>query len=250
MGLVTTFSSAMLQPAIWPEQARTLAAKIAASQTIAHGTVLAELSASPGAFTAYDGTKVANPGAGPTLAESVGAGALGAGTYGVAFSYVNANGESLISPVASVTIGANKKIDVTAITPLPAGVASVNWYLTAAGGTILQKIANNNGAAFSINALPSAGAVLPPLTSTIIKATDGSGVAKAIAQYDIATDSDGKIFFGTSASSEFGESHLTAPVFYSGYFNCADLTGLDAAAVASLGALVQGDISTGILRLG
>ena len=105
------------------------------------------------------------PVAGPTLTQSTGAGVLAAGTYKVAFSYVDADGETLISPSTSITIVASKQIDVTAVTPLPSGVDSVNWYMSvAAGSNTLKRVANNSGAAFSINSLPLAGAA-SPLTS-------------------------------------------------------------------------------------
>jgi hypothetical protein len=101
----------------------------------------------------------------PTLAESVGAGVLAAGTYLVAYSYENENGETVVSPTEEVTIVANKQIDVSAVTPLPDGVDSVNWYMSAAAGSEdLKFILNNNGAAHSINALP-AGNAASPLTS-------------------------------------------------------------------------------------
>jgi hypothetical protein len=102
------------------------------------------------------------PAAGPTLAESAGAGVLAAGTYTVGFSYVDADGETLLSPTTDVTIVANKQIDVTAVTPLPAGVTAVRWYMSIAPGSdTLRRVAENNGAAFSINALPAGNAALP-----------------------------------------------------------------------------------------
>lgn len=105
------------------------------------------------------------PDTGPTLAQSAGAGVLSAGTYTVGYSYVDDDGETVLSPTTDVTITANKQIDVTAVTPLPDDVVSVNWYMsTAAGSATLKRVANNNGAAFSINALPAGNAAVP-LTS-------------------------------------------------------------------------------------
>lgn len=109
---------------------------------------------------------IAAPTGAPTLAQSAGAGALAAGVYKVAYSYVDtATGQTVVSPQGTVTLAASKQIDVTAVTPLPSGVESVNWFMsTAAGSTTLKFIANNNGAAFSINALP-AGDAASPVTS-------------------------------------------------------------------------------------
>jgi hypothetical protein len=105
------------------------------------------------------------PAAAPELAESVGAGVLAAGTYLVAYSYENATGETILGPTEEVTIVANKQIDVSAITPLPDGVDSVNWYMSAAADSeTLKFILNNAGTLHSINALP-AGNAASPLTS-------------------------------------------------------------------------------------
>ena len=72
--------------------------------------------------------------------------------------------------------------------------------------------------------------------------SDGTQVARAILQYDIATDSSGNAFFGTAAASELGESSLTVPAYITGDFLVSELTGLDAAGLADLfGRLVFGD---------
>lgn len=70
----------------------------------------------------------------------------------------------------------------------------------------------------------------------------GPQVARGIAMYSIVTDASGNVYYGTSAASEQGNSDLTAPIYVSGDFNVADLTGLDAAAVVDFGArLIYGD---------
>lgn len=86
-------------------------------------------------------------------------------------------------------------------------------------------------------------------------ASSGVEVAKAIAMYDIVTDSDGKIYFGAAAASELGEYSLTAPVYVAGTFHIGDLTGLDANGLADLNAtLIQGDsvsdTTLGVIRIG
>lgn len=65
MGTATTYySNVRLQPLYYPETALTISVAIAPSQTIAHGTVLGELTASPGVYGPYasahtDGTQTA-----------------------------------------------------------------------------------------------------------------------------------------------------------------------------------------------
>ncbi len=107
----------------------------------------------------------ANPVAGPTLAQS--AGSLGAGVYLVAYAYVTAVGKTLISPTSSITLTANKKIDVTSLGALPAGVTSVNWYVSDPDTDKLLYVGTNNGSAFSITELPSRdNPGVPPYNST------------------------------------------------------------------------------------
>lgn len=73
-------------------------------------------------------------------------------------------------------------------------------------------------------------------------AVDGSGVARALLQYDVMTDATGKHFIGGQASSEQGPFELSVPAYDRGDFLVADLTGFDAAAIADLKArLVYGD---------
>jgi len=112
-----------------------------------------------------DVTSSDEPSAGPTLTQSTGAGVLAAGTYTVGYSYVDADGETILGPTTNITIVASKQIDVTAVTPLPTGVTAVRWYMSIApGSATLKRVAQNNGAAFSINALPTGNAA-SPLTS-------------------------------------------------------------------------------------
>jgi hypothetical protein len=61
---ITTFDCAKISPFIYPELARTMTVRLGASLTLAKGTVLGELSATPGTFEDYsnaasDGTEVA-----------------------------------------------------------------------------------------------------------------------------------------------------------------------------------------------
>lgn len=105
---------------------------------------------------------VADPSTAPTL-TAAGSGSLAAGDYSVGYSYVNASGETLLSPYKVVTLSANQKINVTTVT-LPAGVTSLNWYCSPeANSTKLRFLVNNDGTGFSIDApLPLLSATLPP----------------------------------------------------------------------------------------
>lgn len=106
---------------------------------------------------------ITDPVTAPTLAASGTSTTFLAGDYAVAYSYVNASGETLLSEFKTITITATQKIDVSAITPLPAGVSSVNWYVSPEPDSAkMRYIANNAGTAFSITTLPRLSAQLPP----------------------------------------------------------------------------------------
>jgi hypothetical protein len=103
---------------------------------------------------------LANPTTGPTLTASTG-GSLLSGDYDVSYSYLNDYGETLTSSTTTVTItGPSGRIAVTAITPLPTGATSANWYMSdAANSLTLKRKVGNSGAAFNIDTLPTGGVV-------------------------------------------------------------------------------------------
>lgn len=76
---------------------------------------------------------------------------------------------------------------------------------------------------------------------------DGTQNPVGILQYACVVDASGNITFGAgpAGTSEWGETYKGAPMYRSGEFSCADLTGLDANAVTKLGRLVQGTTSAG-----
>jgi hypothetical protein len=95
------------------------------------------------------------------------------------------------------------------------------------------------------------GTVLGQITATGVftayatGAADGSQVAKRILQYDVATDANGYVAIGDQ-----GEKSPTTPAWFCGTFKTSELTGLDAGAVTSLGRLISGSVTDGILRMG
>lgn len=104
---------------------------------------------------------LANPTAEPVLTATA-SGSLAAGVIAVAYSYENEHGQTLLSPFQEVTLTANQKITVDAIT-LPTGADSVVWYVVpAANSQKLRFHSRNNGAGFVINSLPLLTAPLPP----------------------------------------------------------------------------------------
>jgi hypothetical protein len=78
---------------------------------------------------------LANPAAAPTMTTSAIGGALAAATYYVRYTLISAQGETLVSPEASIiTTGATSSITVT-IPALPAGATLAGIYIGTAAGT-------------------------------------------------------------------------------------------------------------------
>lgn len=104
----------------------------------------------------------ANPVTAPTL--TAGVGTLPAGDYKVAYAYRNEHGQTLLSEYKNITLAANEKITVSAITP--PGSLTVVWYVVPeANSTKLRFHSENDGSSFEIDAiadLPLLSAPLPP----------------------------------------------------------------------------------------
>jgi len=79
--------------------------------------------------------------------------------------------------------------------------------------------------------------------------SDGSQNPRAILAYDVTVDGSGNHSY---AGADQGVTYPSAPAFISGYFSCADLTGLDATALTNrtAWALINGTTSAGCLRIG
>lgn len=78
-------------------------------------------------------------------------------------------------------------------------------------------------------------------------ASDGTETARAILEYACTVDSSHNVTIGSS--SEWGQTLPTAPCYIGGYFACEDIPNLNADAVTDLGRIVEGNITTGILRV-
>lgn len=78
--------------------------------------------------------------------------------------------------------------------------------------------------------------------------TDGSQNPTCILKFPCATDASGQITYGTVAGGgEWGQSSISTPAYFGGYFRTQELVGLDANAVTKLGKLSSGTIASGVL---
>ncbi len=102
------------------------------------------------------------------------------------------------------------------------------------------------------------GTVVGEITASpgVVKAyasgnSDGSEVPIGIMQYDVASDASGNVTYGGAAgASEWSQTEKGVRVYVRGMFSTADLTGLDANAVAKLGRLIRGTVSAGEVLIG
>lgn len=108
---------------------------------------------------------IADPLTAPTVAASSG-GSLAAGVWKLAYADVTSIGLTALTPLASITVTANQKIDVSGL-PALTGTAR-NFYLSQqAGSTVLKYVTQRmNASNFSISAAPLPNAIIPPSSNT------------------------------------------------------------------------------------
>lgn len=241
---ITQFSASPLQPAFPKPDPIWESFQFGVSQTILKGTVVAQKVSDGKIYPYVASTLVATPAA-PAITNAGAGGTWPAGTYSVAISYVNPQGETKTSVPVLVTVTAGQNIQVPAIAGIDSTVTSVNVYVN---GFLAANIAVAAQATVQTNiANYGASSGVPLAVSTAKKVVDGTQIAFGLMPFDVTTDASGNVYPGQQASSEFGQSYPNAPVFLYGYFSCADLTGLDANAVSQFGKLVVGTTAAGIL---
>lgn len=110
------------------------------------------------------GAGVANPTTAPSLSAI--AGGLTAGTYRVAYTWKNAAGETMISPVSSQVVNGSQDIRVAALT-LPSGATDIYYYCSfASTGLALGYQGTGTGAAYDITSLPATNAAAVPQSNS------------------------------------------------------------------------------------
>lgn len=200
---------------------------------------------------AYSGALQAPPTTAPVLTDSAGAGTWLAGNYLGCYTFGNSVGETLPSPVAEYTSAGTKKVHWATIANIPSWVTYVNYYIN--GQFAVQKAPAAGGvAAFDVDLadVQTVSPVPPPKVGTATVVTDGSQVPVGLIVVEVSTDPSGNVTYGPLPTGNgFGSVKHVAPIAISGYFNTADLTGLDANAVSKLGRLIDGTTTSGVLCL-
>ena len=201
-----------------------------------------------GAWVAFNDSTVAAPAAAPTLTATGSGGTIGAGTYLVSYTFVNAQGETTASPGAWITLTSAQSIQVTSITGIAAGVTNVNFYINGVFQYQKSVTAGATGTV-TISAAAATATVTIPTTNTAWLAVDGSQVARGIMTVPCYTDVFGNLTFGQQGGAILPVTGFTAPLLIKGYVSTALLTGLDATAAAQLGKLVFGSLTAGVLEV-
>lgn len=204
-----------------------------------------------GAIGPYAATLVANPTTVPTLSDNAGAGTWStatSSTFEVAYTYVTPAGETIPSYAATIALAtASHSIGIASITGIPAGVTFVNVYVN---GFFAKQVAvanNATGAIVVSGPAAATAATPPPYTSTAYLANDGSQIPVGISVLEVYADPSGNVTYGLlPTTNNQGSVKHVAPVAITGYFSCADLTGLDTNAVSKLGRLITGSTTSGV----
>lgn len=163
---------------------------------------------------------IADPTAAPTVAASSG-GSLPAGVWKLAYSNANSIGSTALTPLASVTVTADQKIDVSGLPALPAGITARNFFLSdQAGSTNLKfSVQRTDAADFSITDFPEGTAAVPPSFNT-------TGEELMRVAMSFATNSQ-DVYPAWSVSKPvlLGETHLPAVLNGHKYAPTAGTTG-------------------------
>lgn len=225
---IKTYAGQGVSPAIYPEDARTDACRLAAG-TYAAGTAIGQLTSVTGQSAVQTLTVTGTP-TGGTVRYQFGDQVTAAIAYNAAAAAVQAAFEALSN------IGTGN----VAVTGGPG--PGTPWVLT-----FQNQMAKIPVVAITLYANSLTGGSSP--TSTIAQTTpgrydgrtyaayndansDGSDVAKAILKYATVVDNYGK---HTVGGGEWGTNTLSAPAYFAGFFRTVDIVGIDANGVADLG---------------
>lgn len=158
------------------------------------------------------------PSTAPTLSKTAVAGGLLVGAYKVGYSFVDANGQTRLSPLATITIAAGDKITVAAISDIPDNVTNVNFFMsTAADGSTLaymgtKAVSSNAITATDLTALPVATRILDYGAPRNITATPAGTTANVTAVQVIVQGIDfaGKVITETLPAFTAGAATAVA----------------------------------------
>lgn len=109
---------------------------------------------------------IANPTTAPTLNGATAGGTLTGATYYVKYTWTTVEGETMVSPEASLAVTANYNLKIT-IPAFPSGVSGAKVYVgTATNANKYQNVISTSGGTLTITAPINASGANPPASNT------------------------------------------------------------------------------------
>lgn len=138
--------------------------------------------------------ELTDPSSAPGLVSSASGGTLTTATYTVGYTYVNNNGETILSPTAAIAVtGPTGKIDVT-VPALPSRATATRVYAAPSGTPLLS--GSTTTTAYAITSFPAG--VTPPVSNTSLI----PGLPNTGAMINRAVISDLSVLVGTTFFAE------------------------------------------------
>jgi len=238
------YTQSELTPAMFPERMLKASLPVAANQHMLKGTIV-------GVCTNAAADDV------QTLTQASATGGTFTITFGFGTVYTTA-------PIAYNASAATVQSALQALPNIGAGNLTCTGGALGAAGVVCTfggSLADQPQPIFAINnaGLTGSGAAVSVAHTTLgvangamepyaSGATDGSQTPIGILVVEVSTDTQGDVTYGPLPTGNgFGAIRHVAPIAISGYFNTADLTGLDTNAVSKLGRLIEGTTSVGVV---
>ena len=241
-----TWSRLKLEPALYACRALTSAIKLAASLSLARGTILAEK------IGTDEKQKIVITG-GPTGGSfTITFG--GQTTAAIAYNAPACDVEAALEELSTIGDGNVRCYGGQ----LPSGIIYIEFIGELGGAnqaqvTTTDSLTGGSTPATAVSTVRAGAAGTPgEYAAYDPDAVNGLQIAKGVLVYDVQTDASGNITFSSTSGQdggEFGEEYGNVPMYVAGYFNTDDLTGLDMKAVAQLGRLVSGTVADGVLAV-
>lgn len=237
-----SYTQAELTPAMFPERMLKATLPMAANQQLAKGTIVGICTSA----NTSDVQTLTQAATGGTFTLSFGLGSV----YTTPAIAWNASAATISAALQALPNIGSGNVGCTG-GPLNSGTVAISF----AGGALAnqpQPLIVINGGLLTGGALSIAhttpgvanGSIEPYASGN----SDGSQTPVGILAVQASTDPQGNITFGPLPTGNgFGAVRHVAPVAISGYFNTADLSGLDTNAVGKLGRLITGTTTAGVL---
>lgn len=236
------YTNRRVQPQFFPHDVRYFGAPFVAGAILAAGTIVSFVTA-----TAANDVYTLTPGG------SVSGGSVTLVVYGASVTILATDTAAAVqTKINNALVGQWGQGNGVTVTGGP--LTSAPLVVTAAGSFAAQPqvitVTSNNltGSSPTITATHTTTGVANNAWNAYASGnSDGTQTARAILPVDVAVDPTGGIWLGSAVGSGSQVRNMTEAVATNGgQWNIADLIGLDAAAVASLGQLISGSLASGI----